>query len=84
MWGGRVIVPDMLRAHVLDQLHEGHLGVVKIKALARSYVWWPEVNNAIETVTKQCSGCFHERNTPALAPLHPWEWPAKNKATYTC
>ena len=41
MWGTRVIVPSKLREKVLQELHRGHPGVVRMKALARSYVWWP-------------------------------------------
>lgn len=33
MWGVRVIIPTNLRDQVLSQIHEGHLGVVKIKTL---------------------------------------------------
>ena len=31
MWGIRVIIPIKLRNKVLDELHEGHLGIVKMK-----------------------------------------------------
>lgn len=30
MWGLRVVVPPKLRTRVLEELHVGHLGVVKI------------------------------------------------------
>ncbi len=40
MWGSRVIIPPELQKRVLDELHEGHLGIVKMKVLARSYMWW--------------------------------------------
>ena len=36
--GYRVIIPMKLRNVVLNQLHELHLGIVKTKAIARSYV----------------------------------------------
>ena len=39
MWGTRVLIPSKYRIQVLDELHSGHLGVVKMKALAGSYVW---------------------------------------------
>lgn len=59
MWGSRVIVPPKLRPKVLNSLHDGHMGVVKMKNLARSYVWWPGLDNQIETLVKTCTGCHH-------------------------
>ncbi|CAH1392521.1 unnamed protein product [Nezara viridula] len=37
LWGYRVVVPELLRQQVLEELHASHLGVVKLKSLARSY-----------------------------------------------
>ena len=57
MWGSRVIIPPKLQKRVLDELHEeGHLGIVKMKALARSYMWWPSIDQSIEAMGKTCSG----------------------------
>ena len=36
LWGMRVVIPNKLQERVLEELHNGHLGVVKMKALARS------------------------------------------------
>ena len=36
LWGIRVVIPNKLQDRVLKELHDGHLGVVKMKALARS------------------------------------------------
>ena len=77
MWGSRVIIPPKLQKRVLDELHEGHLGIVKMKALARSYMWWPSIDQSIEDLAKTCSGCQLVQNNPKNAPLHPWEWPAR-------
>jgi hypothetical protein len=42
MWGYRVKIAAKLQKGVLDELHEeGDVGIVKMKALARSYMWWP-------------------------------------------
>jgi hypothetical protein len=56
MWGLRVIIPGKLRSPVLQELHEGHLGIVKMKAIARSYCWWPGLDADIEVMAKGCSG----------------------------
>ena len=76
MWGIRVIVPPKLRPQVLEELHQGHLGVVKMKALARSYIWWPGIDKEIEETAKTCSGCQRMQAEPSTAPVHPWEWPS--------
>jgi len=76
MCGTRVVIPPKLRAAVLAQLHEGHVGVVRMKNLARSFVWWPDIDHHIENVAKDCSGCQMVQNTPAPGTLHPWEWPS--------
>ncbi|KAL4009353.1 hypothetical protein ACER0C_003205 [Sarotherodon galilaeus] len=76
MWGTRVILPPKLRTTVLDSLHNGHLGVVKMKSLARSYVWWPGLDCEIENMAKSCTGCQQTLRQPQTAPVHAWEWPS--------
>ena len=44
LWGMREVIPNKLQDRVLEELHDGHLGVVKMKALARSYFWWPNIS----------------------------------------
>ena len=75
LWGSRVIIPTRLRNRVLKELHEVHTGVVRMKALARSFVWWPNLDEDIELTGKECDVCQRNGKTPAEAPLHPWEWP---------
>lgn len=74
MW---VVIPEKLQQQVLEELHQSHSGMVKTKALTRSYLWWPNLNQQIETVIKSCVTCQAARNVPAVAPLHPWTWPSK-------
>ena len=84
MWGSRVIIPPKHQAQLLVELHEGHLGIVKMKALARSYMWWPGMDKAIEEVAKGCTGCQLTQNNPKTAPLHSREWPARPWQRWFC
>ena len=77
LWGIRVVVPQALQSKVLGELHKNHPGVVRMKALARSYVWWPGLDNDIEHHVKNCQPCQTVRNSPPSAPLHPWLWPTR-------
>ena len=73
--GSRVVVPPKLSSRVVDELHEGHPGIAKMKSLARQYVWWPGLDGDLEDRVKQCTPCQQSRKNPPAAPLHPWEWP---------
>ena len=76
LWGVRVVVPVKLRVRVLNELHQGYPGVVGMKALAHSYVWWPALEEEVEKQAKACSTCLAVKTALVKAPLHPWEWPA--------
>lgn len=77
MWGIRIVIPTKLRDSILQDLHSGHLGVVKMKSIARNYCWWPGLDKDIETLTKTCHGCQATAKMPQRATLHPWEWPTE-------
>ena len=57
LWAGRVIVPPPGRIQVLLDLHSGHPGVTKMKALARILIWWPGLDSELEKMVKECSQC---------------------------
>ena len=75
LWGIRVVVPKKLREWFLDELHLSHPGVVRMKALAHSHVWWPELDRHLEDRVKSCMACQSVKQAPPKAPLHPWAWP---------
>jgi len=77
LWGNRVVIPPPGRDTILQELHEGHPGVTRMKMLARSYVWWPNMDSELDKKVKSCHECQVNRHAPAEAPLHPWEWPEK-------
>ena len=43
-----VVIPKVLQKEVLAELHAEHTGITRMKAIARSLVWWPTLDNDIE------------------------------------
>ena len=78
LWGNRVVVPPQGRDNITEQLHDTHSGIVKMKNLARCYVWWPSIDKDLERVVSSCQTCQEHRNCPIeKQQLHPWEFPTK-------
>src|SRR5277367_3572717 len=76
-WGSRLIVPSVFRSRILDHLHGSHQGIVKMKALARMYVWWPKMDQDIEDTCKACSACAIHQSMPPQSPTFSLVWPDK-------
>ena len=74
LWGMRVIIPTKLQSRILSELHFTHPGIVKMKLLARSYVWWYKIDQDIEEVVHTCENCAAQRSLTPKAPLHSWPW----------
>ena len=77
MWGIRVIVPEKFQTRIVQELHQEHQGIARMKSIARSYVWWPKLDQRLEKTARNCLSCQQVKNVPAVAPLHPWVWPSK-------
>jgi len=77
LWGSRVIVLPQEQPQVLEELHEAHTGISKMKMLACSYVWWPKLDNDMNNLAKNFISCQVTGTSPPKAPLHPWECPAQ-------
>ena len=76
MYHNRVYVPETLRTSVLKQLHQGHPGISGMKAIARTLVWYPGIDQDITDYVTSCKNCL------AVRPLPPQnstvEWPIPN------
>ena len=72
-----MIIPPQGQDIVLQELHEGHPGMTKMKSLARMYVWWPNLENDIERSVQLCHHCQEQQSAPPVAPLQPWKWPSR-------
>lgn len=76
LWGLRVVIPTKHRKDVLALLHDTHIGVVRMKSLARTHVWWPGIDKDIETTCAECIVCAQHAKDPPKSPLSMWEFPA--------
>ena len=61
----------------MNDLHTSHPGVVRMKRLARRYVWWPKIDQEIENMISSCNGCHNKRAEPPTSSVHPWEYPER-------
>uniref|UniRef100_A0A1I7WNX9 RNA-directed DNA polymerase n=1 Tax=Heterorhabditis bacteriophora TaxID=37862 RepID=A0A1I7WNX9_HETBA len=57
---------------VLETLHEGHPGMIRMKMLARNYVYWTNIDGHIEGRVRECTRCQESSKNPVKNTLHPW------------
>ena len=72
-----MVVPEKGREKVLAMLHQAHPDMSKINSLARGYVWWPGMDQALESCVRACELCQVNQMSPPVVPLHPWSYPSK-------
>lgn len=58
--GNQVVVPGLAREVLLSMLNDIHPGIVRMRALAWSYVWWPGIDMEIEAVVCSCQAMLSE------------------------
>ena len=75
LWGLRVVIPPCYRERLLTELHMSHPGIVKMKAMSRSYLWFPGIDAAIEELVGSCGVCQAMQKDAPTVPLIPWEYP---------
>lgn len=75
----RVVIPKVLEERVLQMLHEGHWGQTRMQQLARRYIWFPNLDQAIKSTSEACTTCcLHASNpkqefSPWPEATQPWE-----------
>ncbi|XP_062708139.1 uncharacterized protein K02A2.6-like [Aedes albopictus] len=80
MFAERLVIPSGFRMRCLHHLHRGHPGIQRMKAIARSYVYWPSIDSDIAAHVSGCRSCAAAaKSPPKSAPLswpkstHPWQ-----------
>lgn len=74
----RVVIPKVMQNAVWKELHSTHLGISKMKQLAREYCYWKGIDRDIEEIVRACTACLESRNAPLKAPIHPCAMPSEN------
>ena len=74
--GRRIVMPESLRAEVLNIAHAGHQGIVKTKSLLRSKVWFPGMDKKVERLVSSCIPCQSVSARPRREPLRMSEMPS--------
>ena len=70
LWGSRVVIPPNLRPRIMSELHSSHACSSRMKELARSYLWWPNLDKDLEELCNSCPDCLSHRANPPKAELH--------------
>ncbi|GFQ78634.1 uncharacterized protein K02A2.6 [Trichonephila clavata] len=76
MYGKRICIPKKFQKNVLEELHAECLGIAKMKAIARSFVYWKNIDKGIEEVAKNCVDCARHKTDHTKAKVHYWEFPS--------
>ncbi len=70
--GERLVIPMSSQDYFLQKLHDGHQGSTKKNKLrAKSCVFFPNLNQQIESMVNGCSVCQEEKPSQQKEPLFP-------------
>lgn len=76
--GHRIVIPKAVQSEILNELHSTHLGVTKMKQLARRYCYWVNIDKDIEQLVRACIDCKKSLHAPPKEKVHRWELPEEN------
>ena len=78
--GSRVIIPQNMRALMLQKVHSSHQGVNACIRRARDVLFWPGIRGEIENMVSQCETCNRflpkQQKEPMMTaeiPSRPWQ-----------
>ena len=72
LWGDRVIIPQIQQSAVLKLIHASHYGISYSKAIARSLVWWPRIDEDVANTVRTCQPCQLSAKRHAKPLVTPW------------
>ena len=75
MRNDQIVMPNSLTDRVIDIAHEGHQGITKTKALIRSKVWFPKMDQLVQNKLNNCYACMVNTAKVDYRPLRMTEMP---------
>ena len=76
--GNRIIVPNEMRAEMLQYIHEGHQGKERCLLWARNTVFWPKIMYDIQELIERCIICQEHGKSQSIIgttqELPPFPW----------
>ena len=71
--GDRLVIPRMMRAGMIKQIHQGHIGVDGCLRRAREVIYWPGMNAEVKDHVSKCDVCNAHRPEQCREKLQtPW------------
>ena len=74
LYKGRIVVPKILRAQTLSNLHSAHQGESGMILRTQHSVWWPGITSDVASTRARCTAC--NQNAPTQLPLPPVDPPS--------
>ena len=70
LYGIKLVIPSTIRQQVLQLLHTSHLGMRRTKQLAKTVVYWPNIDTDVVELFRSCASCCEHKNAPAKVANH--------------
>ena len=67
--GQRLVIPEVMRKRVLEQLHSALTRIEKTKWRERATIFWLQINQQIENMVKKCSTCQQNQRKQQREPM---------------
>jgi transposase InsO family protein len=75
--GQKIVIPESLRQHMIEQVHIGHMGTEKSLQRAKDVMFWPGMAKHITDYVLNCTVCMTHRHSNQKEPMTPHEVPQR-------
>ncbi|KAK2168207.1 hypothetical protein LSH36_19g02039 [Paralvinella palmiformis] len=77
--GNKVLIPSVMRRHVVEKIHPSHLGVENSIQNASDTLFWPSIRAYVKAACEHCPVCAqyadqHQKEPMLSHPVPDWPW----------